>query len=153
MDLIINPIFQVRKLRHEEYISHFLWLCNKVPQTCCLKTKGSDLSQNNVGSQRSKISSIGWKLRCQLIQSLKGPCRLGLWWLPEFLGFWPHHPKLPSLHDRIVFSSFVCVQSPSAHLLQGYIWLHLGPPKYFSPYPWACIYYLNWKKELCPFCN
>ena len=113
--------------RHGEYISHFLWLCNKVPQTCCLKTKGIDLSQNNVGSRRSKISSIGWKSRCQLIQSSKGPCHLGLWWLLEFLGFWPHHPKLPSLHDRIVFSPFVCVQSPSAHLLQGYIWSHLGP--------------------------
>ena len=107
--------------------------CNKVPQTCWLKTKGNDLSQNNSGGQKSKTSTIGWKSRCQLSHSSEGSagesilCHFQLWWLPEFLGFWPNHPNVPSLHNHIVFSSSVYVQSPSAPLLQGYMRLHLGP--------------------------
>lgn len=42
------------------------------------------------------------------------------------LGLYLHHGS-HCLHGGIVFSSSVCVKAPSAFLLQGHLWLHLGP--------------------------
>lgn len=70
-----------------------------------------DLFFHNSGSQKSEMSITGLKSSCwqgsHILQRLKRESvqiSSSFWWLPTFLGLWPHHSNV-CLHGQIVNSS------------------------------------------------
>ena len=105
-----------------------MWTCS-LPKTWLLTRR--EMYSVTVLEARSLKS--GLRFRCQWGYTLSGGSQapgkvsswpLSFWWLPTCLGCCLHRSVL-CLQGHI--ASWACVKSPSASLLQGWLWLNLWP--------------------------
>lgn len=85
--------------------------------------KGHLYSFTILEARSLKLMSLSLS-RCQqdhsFSQGFRGesvPCLFQLWWLPSFLGFWPHHPSLEGQHLQISLAPlYIALSSVCLHV-------------------------------------